>query len=256
MTGQGDPELGALLREAQLDAALALLTDRVRAAPADARDRLDLAELLILLGEWERADRAADLASTYDPSRAIGIALIRQLIRAAEWRDQTFRERRPPDLVTEPDAAIAAALARLAGTTSDAEEPTLKGSIDGRDFAGLRDLDDRTAGVLEVLTGNGRYLWIPFARLAALRPATPERLRDLVWRPAEVELHGGPSGTVYLPALYPAAAGEGDATHKLGRATDWIEEPDGSTRGIGQRCLLVGEDVVTLDGFAELVVQP
>ena len=48
-----------------------------------------------------------------------------------------------------------------------------------------------------------------------------------------------------------------------GRATDWIEDADGSgesgqggigPRGIGQRGWLAGDDILTLDGFAELMV--
>ncbi|MBD8547685.1 type VI secretion system accessory protein TagJ [Sphingomonas sp. CFBP 8760] len=257
MTHPSDPELAVLLRDARLDEARALAAARVRAKPDDARARLDLADMLIVLGEWDKADNHADLAGTYDPSRAVGLALLRQLIRAATWRDQSFAERRPPDLVTEPDAGVVAALALLAGTALPADEPAaLTVTVDGQAHDGFRDLDDRVAGVLEVLTGNGRYLWVPLSQVAALRPAKPERLRDLVWRPAEIEVTGGPSGTVYIPALYPFAGGGGDATHRLGRATDWVEEADGRLRGIGQRGWLAGDDILTLDGFEELSVAP
>lgn len=248
-----DPELGALLREAKLEDARALLAARVRARPTDARARLDFADILILAGEWDKADTQADLAGTYDTSRAVGLALLRQLIRAAAWRDQTFAERRPPDLVIEPDAAIAASLAWLADAPAP-PAPPLSAMIDGTPATPFRDLDDRLAGVLEVLTGNGRYLWIPLSQVASLRPARPERLRDLAWRAAEISVRGGPEGTVYIPALYPVVAGEGTAAHRLGRETDWIEGAGGTTRGIGQRCFLAGDDIVTLDGFAELAV--
>lgn len=256
MTRPSDPELAALLRDARLEDARTLAAARVRATPNDARARLDLADILVVLGEWDKADNHADLAGTYDPSRAVGLALLRQLIRAATWRDQSFADRRPPDLVTEPDAGIVAALALLAGTAPPEEEPpALTVTIDRETKEGFRDLDDRLAGVLEVLTGNGRYLWVPLSQVASLRPARPERLRDLVWRPAEIEVTGGPSGTVYIPALYPFAPGEGDASHRLGRATDWIEGADGSLRGIGQRGWLAGDDILTLDGFEELSVR-
>lgn len=250
-------DLSALLREAKLDEARAAAAAAVRAKPADAAARVDFAELLILFGEWDKADAQADLAGTYDTSRAVGLALLRQLIRAAAWRDETFRDRRPPDLVTEPDAHLAHALARLAGAEAAdaADAPDLSATIDGAPHAPFRDLDDRTAGVLEVLTGNGRYLWVPLAHVASLRPARPERLRDLVWRPAEISVRGGPEGTVYVPALYPFAAGEGAPAQRLGRETDWIEEA-GGVRGIGQRCFLAGDDIVTLDGFTDLAVMP
>ena len=110
--------------------------------------------------------------------------------------------------------------------------------------------------MLEVLTGNGRYLWIPLSQVASLRPTKPDRLRDLVWRPAEIAVVGGASGTVHVPALYPFAAGEGDPTHRLGRATDWIEDGEGRWRGIGKRGWLAGDDILTLDDFDELGVAP
>lgn len=256
MSGATDAELGSLLRDARLDEARALLAQRVKAAPTDARARLDLAELLVVLGEWDKADGHADLASSYDTSRGVGVALFRQLIRAATWRDETFRDRRPPDLVIEPDGAVTAALAGIAGTTAGAppDDAALEARIDGRPIDGLRDLDDRLAGVLEVIAGNGRYIWISWADVAALRPAKPERLRDLVWRPAEIEVRGGPSGTVYLPMLYPG--GDPSPAQRLGRETDWVEAADGGIHGVGLKCLLAGDDIVALDGFGTLEVAP
>jgi type VI secretion system protein ImpE len=245
-------DLPSLLRAGRLDDARAAAAAVVRARPADAGARIDLADILIVLGELERADTHLDLAGTQDPSRAVAVALTRQLIRAARWRRETWDERRPPELVTEPDAAIAASLARLAGADAAADPPELAGIVDDAPFTGLRDLDDRTAGVLEVLTSTGKYVWVPLARIASLRPARPERLRDLVWRRAELDVAGGPGGVVYLPAIYHAASGMTDA-HRLGRATDWIEEP-GHVHGLGQRILLIGDEPRALDEITDLQV--
>ena len=243
-----------LIREGKLADARATLVARVKAAPADTAARLDLADVLILLGEWEKADTHADLAGTNDPARAITIALTRQLIRAAAWRDDCFTQGRPPELVTEPDRAVADALARIAGRTVEASEEdgsVLSGTCDGSPFDLLRDADDRTAGVLEVLTSTGKYLWVPFGSIVALRPAKPERLRDLVWRPAELEVADGPGGMVYLPATYHAPTAT-DA-QRMARETDWIEQADGSVTGVGARLLLIGDDLLPLDGFDELL---
>lgn len=246
------PDLPSLLRDARLDDARALLVARVKAAPADAAARLDLVDLLILLGEWEKADMHADLAGTHDPARAVPTALTRQLIRAAAWRGDTFEKGRPPELVTPPDAAIEAALARIAGKDAiDASSP-LSGTCDGAPYDELRDADDRTAGVLEVLTSTGKYMWVPFAAVISLRPAKPASVRDLVWRPAELEVADGPGGIVYLPATYHAQL-QTDA-QRLARETDWIEGVDGSVTGVGARLLLVGDDLLALDGFEELTV--
>ncbi|WP_076070862.1 type VI secretion system accessory protein TagJ [Sphingomonas montana] len=241
-----------LIREGRLGDARDALLARVKAAPADPRARLDLAELLIVLGDYERADNHADVASTLDPSIALPTALTRQLIRAATWRRETFEQRRAPDLVTEPDAATTAAVARLAGVAPDtADPPEVPFTLDGRPIADLRDLDDRTATVLEVLTSTGNYVWVPFTAIVSLKIARPERLRDVVWRQAELDVRGGPNGVVYLPAIYHASAAEQSDDHRLGRATDWIEDGD-TARGLGLRTFLAGEDALALDEIAEL----
>ncbi|HEX8446844.1 MAG TPA: type VI secretion system accessory protein TagJ [Sphingomonas sp.] len=252
MTDRTDPTgPAALIRAGRLDEARAALVARVKAAPADARPRLDLAELLIILGDYERADTHADAASTLDPAIALPTALTRQLIRAATWRRETFEQRRPPELVTDPDPATVAAIARLAGAPAvDADPADTALVVDGTP-AILRDLDDRTAGVLEVLTSTGNYIWVPYAQIAALRIAKPGRLRDLIWRQAELDVVGGPSGVVYLPALYYAAPDEQTDAHRLGRATDWIETGD-DARGIGLRTFLVGDDACSLDEITEI----
>ena len=44
-----------------------------------------------------------------------------------------------------------------------------------------------------------------------------------------------------------------DDAHRLGRATDWIED-DAGARGIGQRTFLVGDDALALDEIGVLKV--
>lgn len=246
------------LRDADLDGARAAMVEAVKAAPGSAPDRLALAEVLIALGDLERADTHLDAAQKLDTTFALPVALGRQLIRAATWRNECFDAGRPPDLVTPRTAAIDAALAAiLAARTGDAPaageaEATVSGTIDARPFDGWRDGDDRTAGVLEVLTSTGNYLWVPFEHVRGLRWMPVERLRDTIWRPAELDVADGPSGVVYLPVIYHAAAAEQTALHRLGRATDWV---DGDiVRGLGLRTWLVGDDAVSPGDFADLSV--
>lgn len=241
----------SLLRTGDLPGLRALFAARVRAEPGRAAHRVDLADVLIVAGELERADALLDAATVQDPAIALPVALTRQLIRAATAREDCFAARRPPELVAEADEGLVAALARLAGTdASGAVAGELAGTIDGRRFEGVRDGDDRLAEVLEVLTSTGKYVWVSLAQVASLKPLPPARLRDVAWRQAELEVRGGPGGVVYLPAIYPGAATD---PQRLGRETDWMEV-DGAVRGMGLRTFLVGEDAVTFDDFAELAV--
>ena len=86
-----------------------------------------------------------------------------------------------------------------------------------------------------------------------LRPL--ERPRERVWRPAELELRDGPSGVVYLPMIYPAPAEAMTDALRLGRETEWADRA-GLTCGLGQRSLLVGEEMVALSAISELVLTP
>lgn len=248
-----------------LQGARATLVEAVRLHPSDATHRFELAELQMLLGEWERADGHLTLASTQDPTWTPLTAILRQLIRAAVERQEVFEAARAPEFAVEPTPALEQALRALIAEREGSSEidpasadevgATLTGEIDGRPFTGLRDLDDRTAGVLEILTGGGQYMWAPWSRVRSLAFRPAERLRDLVWRAAELELEEGPSGLVYIPAIYSAPGAQMTDALRLGRETDWIER-GGRTHGLGQRCLLVGEDVVALGEITELTLRP
>ncbi len=250
-----------LIRRGDLDGARAEMIAAVRADPGSARARLALAEVLIVLGDLDRADTHLDAAQNLDTSFGLSVALGRQLIRAAKWRDETFTAGRPPDLVVTTTPAIERALAavlaaRGTGTPptdiSESPEAELAGTIDDRPFIGWRDGDDRTAGVLEVMTATGRYLWVPLNAVRLLRWQPLARLRDTVWRPAELDVADGPSGVVYLPSIYHAAAGEQTDAHRLGRVTDWIDGPP--ARGLGLRTWLIGDDAVGPADFGTLMV--
>lgn len=255
-----------LIRSGDLTAARATLVEAVKRAPADAAARYALAEVLILQGDWERADTHLDMASTQDPTLGTLVALLRQLVRAAVHREEVFTAGRSPDLVTEPTPVIETALRILleartgegAGALREAADeaaPALTGTCDGVAFEGVRDLDDRTADVLELLTSTGKYVWAPWSQVVSLQLRPLERSRDRVWRAAELELRGGPSGVVYLPMIYPAPAQAMSDALRLGRETAW-EDRAGLTCGLGQRCLLVGEEMVVLSGIGELAVEP
>ncbi len=243
------------LRDGDLDGAREALIAAVRDDPGSARARLALAEVLMVAGDLDRADTHLDAAQRLDTSFALTVALSRQLVRAAKWRDETFTAGRLPDLVSARTLAVDTALAAVLAARGDevpaeAEEAEVHGRIDGRDFVGWRDGDDRTAGVLEVMTSTGTYVWVPFTAVGMLRWQPVARLRDTIWRPAELEVAGGPHGVVYPAGRLPRR--DGDAAHRLGRATDWVDGPP--ARGIGLRTWLIGDDAMTPADFAELSV--
>jgi type VI secretion system protein ImpE len=235
------------------DAINAALAD-VKNNPSDTDRRGLLAELLCIAGDWERADKQIDTIGRQDPQAIVSLSLIRQLIRAELSRKECFADGRPPELLKEPTISLKKSLEALvairegdasaaASLLAEAEEqrPRVNGNCDGQDFADFRDLDDVTSGVIEVLTGAGKYYWIPVETVQSIIFQPPKRPRDLIWRQAEMTVEDGPYGDVYVPATYFGTSEQPDDQLKLGRGTDWSGGDGEPTRGRGQRMFLVGE---------------
>ncbi len=262
---QDQASVGALFRQGRLRDAIAAATARVRQEPADAAARMLLAELLLFAGSFERADAQLDTAATIDPSFGIAVAEFRQLLRAEQARSQLLSEGRVPEFLATPtasqQAALAAVVALRAGdpaaaaveaAAAEAARPAAAFAIGEQVVDDFRDADDLIGGSLEVLTPTGKYFWVPFERVVALTLHPPERPRDLFWRRATLTVDGGPSGEVYVPALYVSDPAESDEALRLGRATDWRELADGLTRGVGQRIFLAGAEGIAVMDLAPL----
>ncbi|MQX37142.1 type VI secretion system accessory protein TagJ [Roseospira navarrensis] len=256
-----------LFQSGDLDGAVAALTAAVKANPTDVQARARLAEMLCFTGDIDRADKMMEVVSKQDEEHAVGIALFRRVMRGAIQRDQVFREGRAPEFIGEPSPCLQAHLRALTAlregdmagvraALADAEEARtgVSGTADGTAFSDLRDLDDLTANVLEVIAANGNYYWIGFERLVSLEFHSPERPRDLIWRRASIEVADGPEGEVFIPALYMPPPGETvRPDHRLGRVTEWVgDEEAGPVLGIGQRCWLVGETDQPIMGLGTL----
>jgi len=245
-------DVSSLLQTDNLDDAIAVMNGEVRNKPGSVELRATLAELLCISGNLERADTILDAISDLDPGAAVGVALIRQLVRAEQARQQFYTEGRVPEFVAKPDAhmeaVLRAAVALRTGSKDEAaallrESESLRkpvaGKADGVDFDDFRDLDDLSAGHLEVLTSTGKYFWIPMDRIELIELRAPERRRDLLWRRAHVSVDDGPDGEVFLPCIY--ASPDSTAAHRLGHVTDYDGDPERCMLGRGLRTFLVGE---------------
>ncbi|WP_395673226.1 type VI secretion system accessory protein TagJ [Inquilinus sp.] len=247
----------------QLSEAVAAALAEVKAKPGDTGKRVFLAELLCFAGDFERADRQLDVIGDQDPGAALGLALFRQLIRAAQARAEYFSAGRLPEFLSPPEAHLQKLLeagialregradeaARLA-EEAEAARPPCPGRIDDTEFDDFRDVDDMVAPVFEVLTSTGKYYWVPAERVLAAEFHAPERSRDLLWRRVTMSVADGPDGDVYLPVVYAApgtaAAGGVEDAARLGRVTEWLGGDGSPARGVGQRCWLAGEIAVPI----------
>ncbi len=253
-----------LFEAGQLHEAIASLNQELRAQPLDSGRRYLLAELLCFTGDWERADKQLDMLAHQDPQTLPGVVLFRQLLRAAQARQQFFTEGRLPEFLRAPSPHLQRYLkasiniregreqeaAELLAQAESQRQPS-PGTCNGQPFNDFRDLDDLTANVLEVLTGAGQYYWIPLEGVVSIRMQAPARPRDLLWRPAHVVIQGGPDSDMFLPVIYPRSE-ESEEALGLGRTTEWRGGEGTPVRGLGQRMFLVGNEALAMLDIQEL----
>jgi type VI secretion system protein ImpE len=227
----------ALFAAGRLDSAIERLGAELREHPGDTRRRSFLFELLAFAGQYERAAKQLNVLAAAGGAAEAGAMMYRGVLEAELVREHMF---------ATGDFPAAPAPGPVAGT------------LNGRPFRSIADADPRIGARLEVMAG-GRYLWIPFAHLAAVRVEAPARLRELRWASARVST--GPSvrdlelGEVVLPALTPAAWRHDDPEVRLGRAADWEDAPDGAFRPVGQKLLAVDDTYVPLLEVRELTIE-
>jgi type VI secretion system protein ImpE len=258
---------GELYQAGKLAEAVQAALENVKKNPADTNRRGQLVELLCIAGDLERADKQLDVIGQQDPQAQMGVSMLRQLVRAENARQQFFQEGRVPEFVGEPDeelqlhlqASIAIREGRLADaarnlTEAESRHAPVRGQCNGRPFDDLRDLDDLTSSFFEVLTSNGKYYWIPLKRVDYVEFRAPERPKDLLWRRCQMKVQDGPEGEVFIPALYAGTHLSPDPQLRLGRGTEWIEQPEAPVRGVGQRIYLVGQSDMPILQMQEITI--
>jgi type VI secretion system protein ImpE len=237
------------LRDGDPFAALKYLQNDVRARPADAKLRVFLFQLLCVLGQWERALNQLEVAATLDAGTLAMAQTYREAVRCEALRARVFEGSKAPMVFGEPEQWLAylieAMLLSGRGRTEDAgqlrakafeEAPASGGTVDDRAFAWIADADMRLGPVLEAVI-NGRYYWVPFARISRLDLEAPCDLRDVVWTPAHMLLENGGEAYALIPTRYPGTEKVEDASLLLARRTEWQEPSPGLFCGLGQRVL-------------------
>jgi len=248
MTAESLAQAEQLVRAADPKAALVALTTAVKAAPAKANLRIFMAQLLCVLGQWERAHTqlnvVADMQSDAGPMREmVGHALRCELIRKA-----VFEGKRSPMIFGQPPEWLALLIEslltgnhELAAKAFDAA-PTRSGKLNGEPFEWLADADSRLGPVLEAMV-NGRYYWIPFENLASVSFEPPVDLRDRVWLPATLHFANGGEAIAMVPVRYAGTEALEDGQLLMAAKTEWREIGPDRFAGYGQRVFVtdIGE---------------
>ncbi len=247
-------------------AALAQLTTAVKAAPANPALRIFMAQLLCVLGQWERAHTqlnvVADLDATTSPMREmVGHALRCELIRAA-----VFAGRRSPMVFGQPDEWLALLIesllqqnapemaAQLADRAFEAA-PAIAGRLNGEPFEWIADADSRLGPVLEAMV-NGKYYWIPFSRVGSLTIVGSKDLRDRAWLPANISFSNGGEAIAMIPTRYPGSEASEDGQILMAARTEWRDIGAGRFAGLGQRLLVTDQGEHDLLGVRLIEFDP
>jgi type VI secretion system protein ImpE len=240
----------AAIRAGTPKAALAPLTAAVKAAPAKAQLRIFLAQLLCVLGQWERAHTQLNVVADMDELAGPMREMVGHALRCEKIRAAVFEGRRSPMVFGEPEPWLAsliesllsagageAELARGLAAKAFDDAPTTRGTIDDVPFEWIADADSRLGPVLEAMV-NGRYYWIPFNRLARVAIEAPTDLRDMVWLPAQLQFANGGEVIAMLPTRYPGSEKSDDEQILMARKTEWRGDGDERWLGLGQRVLV------------------
>jgi type VI secretion system protein ImpE len=232
--------LSQLNPEHNLQDALTRLESEVRSAPNSASHRWALAELLCVLGHWERALKqlqvGAKLVDSKDAQWQAKAQLLRGLVRAEAQRTQVFAGQLLPVPVVDRPAWMEELARAIAANEKGEHEladvqrraaldvaPTRAGMCtwqnDSRPaapsvaaqqevlteqaFEWISDTDTRLGPVCEFIVAGG-YRWLAFADIEELEVAHPASLLDLVWLPATLRLRSTAAGPQQLRGFIPA----------------------------------------------------
>jgi type VI secretion system protein ImpE len=237
------------LREGRLDEALAQLQEQVRKDPANAKYRTFLFQLLSVMGQWERAMTQLKVVGELDAGTLAMVQAYRETVQCEALRAEVFSGARSPLVFGEPEPWMALLLeaqrhtaegrhpqaAELRARAFD-DAPATPGTIDGQRIEWIADADTRLGPMLEAVV-NGRYYWIPFARIRRVHIEDPADLRDVVWTPVQFTWANGGEVVGMIPTRYPGSEAHEDDAIRLARKTEWVEAAEGVYLGQGQRMI-------------------
>jgi type VI secretion system protein ImpE len=251
-------------RRGDLQDCLQSLQAAVRQSPADAALRIFLAQVLMVMGDWDRALNQLKVIGELDAGALAMVGAYGAAIQCERLRADVFAGRRSPLLFGEPLPWIALLMRSVSlqgeGREAEAGEvraqalelaPGTSGTLNGEPFEWIADADSRLGPVLEVLL-NEAYYWIPFERIASIRVEPPSDARDLVWLPAEFRWINGGEAMGLIPVRYPGSELSGDPAIRMARRTEWQATGPDSYVGLGQRVLTTDGPEVGLLELREL----
>jgi type VI secretion system protein ImpE len=255
-------------RRGDLAECLQTLQGEVRRRPEDASQRVFLVQVLMLLGQWERALTQLGVLQELDASALPMVHSYGAAIQCERIRTGVFRGERSPLLFGEPELWMAEMIQatglHAAGQAAQAAElhaaaleraPAIAGTLNGSRFEWLMDGDSRLGPILEVNLQGG-YYWVPLQRVSEIRIEPPSDIRDLVWTPAQFTWANGGEAVGLIPTRYPGSEQSEDDSIRMARRTVWLEAGEDTAIGLGQRMLVTDEAELPLLEVRSIKLEP
>lgn len=258
-------ELRELIKQEKLEDARNLLIEAVKTSPADRARRFLLFKILVLHGQWDKAERHLDIIASQAPEEEKIVLIYKNLINAEKLRSQVVKGETLPSFVsTTPlyfESYVNVRQKIKEKSMEDGEKlfteilenrPLISGTINGKDFTGFQDTDTLLSFFIEAVVYE-RYVWIGIESLRELSVSPPQELLDIIWSSARITTWDGLTLNCLLPVLYPDSAIQDDNRIKLGRMTDWESSGGPFFRGYGQHVFHVGEEDVPILKLGEVI---
>ncbi|MBC2713420.1 MAG: tetratricopeptide repeat protein [Desulfosarcina sp.] len=258
-----DPK--TLIKDGRLTEARAALIESVKNKPTDAGARSLLFQVLLFLGEWDKARRHLEIAASQSPVPDPTVEVYKNLIQAEKERIDVWTLKKRPDFFPEVPHYVDMffdALANIANGAFDeahtqletvaAALPTIRGKMNGIPFNGFMDTDPAVSCFIEAIEYE-RYVWVPISNIRELVVSPPKTLIDLIWAKGHITTWEGLTMGCFLPVMYPFSFKNDDDRIRSGRMTDWKPLGDKLCRAVGQRVFQVGDQDIGILELGEVV---
>ncbi|WP_158781101.1 type VI secretion system accessory protein TagJ [Pantoea sp. BAV 3049] len=256
--------LTEVLKTSQLSDVLADVLVRVKTKPEDIALRKTLFKLYCIEGLWEKALMQLQTIELIDDNAQKETELYKNLVFSELVRESVLAGERTAGLLDESSPEWMSMLlqanklhtqkeheqseALRAQAFELAPETAGKGEITGA-FNWIADSDGRLGPVCEFVSAGG-YRQVPYSVIQLMTVPQPKDLLDLIWAPAHIkvnnEFYYG-----YIPARYPVTP-DAEQKLKLGTVTEWVQESDIFSTGMGRKMLITDRGEFSLLEVTEI----
>lgn len=273
------------LKSGDLSKALTSLQDEVRNNPSEPKHRIFLFQLYSLIGESGRALNQLNVLRDLSKDAMPLVQTYQEALQCDSLREDVYDGKRTPLVFGQPEDWIAmmvnalsmadniAAASELRGlaleqatavpgkltfypsgstNSTDAGEPDTRERQES--FEWLADADSRLGPIFEAIL-NGKFYWVPMARVKSVTLERVTDLRDLVWLPAKFEWTNGGEAVAFIPTRYPKSSRSNDDAVRLARTTHWTELDESTYVGTGLRILATDQGEYPLTSIARIDFQ-